>query len=180
MNLWTWCCIDDGGRSSGAARQGEAPNHRKLRRLNGRGGERCGKGTARPCQVRTMKASESKPLMTCREEVTDIKTRGVKLPWDEREGNLCPAHVVSGMEAARAWFRRRCGTWEPGLRYSRHWRRQEGEPQAAETARGRVPMRSPGADHLVVVMKPGNAGGAKGVDHPGGFSGQPLRSGRNR
>lgn len=24
--------------------QGEAPNHRKLRRHNGRGGERCGKG----------------------------------------------------------------------------------------------------------------------------------------
>ena len=24
--------------------QGEAPNHRKLRRDNGRGGERCGKG----------------------------------------------------------------------------------------------------------------------------------------
>ena len=26
------CCIDDGGRSSAAARQGEAANHRKLLR----------------------------------------------------------------------------------------------------------------------------------------------------
>jgi len=179
VSLWTWCCIDDGGRPSGAARQGEALNHRKLRRLNGRGGERCGKGAARLRQVRTMKANESKPLMTCREEVTDIKTRGVKLPWDEREGNLCPAHVVSGMEAARAWFRRRCGTWEPVHRYSRHRGRRKGDLQAEETARGRVPMRSTGADHLVVVMKPGNAGGAKGVDHPGVVDRQPPRGGRN-
>jgi hypothetical protein len=41
-------------------------------------------------------------------------------------------------------------------------------------------MRSTGADHLVVVMKPGNAGGAKGVDHPGVFGEQPLCSGMNR
>ena len=28
------CCVRDGGRSSGVALQGEAPNHRKLRRLS--------------------------------------------------------------------------------------------------------------------------------------------------
>jgi hypothetical protein len=33
-----------GGGPPGTALQGEVPNHRKLRRLNGRGGERCGKG----------------------------------------------------------------------------------------------------------------------------------------
>ena len=33
--------------------QEEAPNHRKLRRPNGRGGERCGKGVPRGRQVRT-------------------------------------------------------------------------------------------------------------------------------
>jgi len=27
------CCARDGGRSSGVGRQGQAPNHRKLRRL---------------------------------------------------------------------------------------------------------------------------------------------------
>jgi RNA-directed DNA polymerase len=33
-------------------------------------------------------------------------------------------------------------------------------------------MRDPGADHLVVAMKPGNAGGAKGVGRPGLSGGQ--------
>jgi retron-type reverse transcriptase len=37
-------CVRDGGRSSGAGRQGQASNHRKLRRSKSRGGERCGKG----------------------------------------------------------------------------------------------------------------------------------------
>jgi len=35
----------------------------------------------------------------------------------------------------------------------RRFRSQEGEPQVAETARGRVPMRGTGADRLVVVVK---------------------------
>ena len=43
--------------------------------------------------------------------------------------------------------------------------------------RGRVPMRGEGTDGLVVAMKPGNAGGAKGsgdlVDGPG----QPVMGG---
>ena len=49
---------------------------------------------------------------------------------------------------------------------------QEGEPQAAESARGRVPMRAAVADRPVVAMKPGNAGGAKGTGHPGSVDGQ--------
>jgi hypothetical protein len=38
--------------------------------------------------------------------------------------------------------------------------------QAAPTARLKVPMRRRGADCLVVVLKRGNARGAKGVGHP--------------
>jgi hypothetical protein len=34
-------------------------------------------------------------------------------------------------------------------------------------------MRGTGADRLVVAMKPGNAGGAKGTGHPGAVGGQP-------
>ena len=41
----------------------------------------------------------------------------------------------------------------------------KGKAQAAKTARPKVPMRRPGADCLVVVMKRGNARGAKGVGH---------------
>jgi RNA-directed DNA polymerase len=35
-------------------------------------------------------------------------------------------------------------------------------------------VRSTGTDRLVVAMKPGNAGGAKGAGHPGLLGGQPL------
>ena len=35
-------------------------------------------------------------------------------------------------------------------------------------------MRGTGADRLVVVEKPGNAGGAKGTGHSGLFGGQPA------
>jgi len=38
--------VRDGGRSSGVALQGEAPNHRGLRRLSAVRGERYGKGAA--------------------------------------------------------------------------------------------------------------------------------------
>jgi len=34
----------------------------------------------------------------------------------------------------------------------------------AKTRRGKVPMPYVGADKLVVALKPGNAGGAKGLD----------------
>jgi hypothetical protein len=49
----------------------------------------------------------------------------------------------------------------------------KGDDQAEETVRARVPMRSSGADRLVVVKKPGNAGGAKGADYPDLVTGQP-------
>jgi hypothetical protein len=42
----------------------------------------------------------------------------------------------------------------------------------------RVPMRGTGADHFAVAMKDGNASGAKGVDYPARFKGQPFY-GRN-
>src|SRR5450756_210470 len=51
--------------------------------------------------------------------------------------------------------------------------KREGEPQAAGPARGRVPSQGNAAtDRPVVVMKPGNAGGAKGSGHLGLVGGQ--------
>jgi hypothetical protein len=41
----------------------------------------------------------------------------------------------------------------------------------------RVPMRGEGADGLVVAMKPGNAGGAKGPNSPAKGAGQPVMGG---
>ena len=41
-------------------------------------------------------------------------------------------------------------------------------------------MHDAGTDRLVVAVKPGNAGGAKGAGHLGESGGQPARAGRSR
>src|ERR1700736_6416590 len=119
--------------------------------------------------------------MTCRKHMGDIETgRGVRVR-DEPGGGLLTGQVVSGMEVARAWSGLRCGTWEPVVSRPRTasgavmacGRAWKGAPQAAETVRGRVPMRGTGADRLVVAVRPDNAGGAKGGGHPGLLVGNP-------
>ncbi len=45
--------------------------------------------------------------------------------------------------------------------------------------RKRVPMHGTGADQLVVAMKPGNAGRAKGLDDSTWNNGQPKTGGAN-
>jgi hypothetical protein len=135
-------------------------------------------------QVRTEKATASEPLMSCRKRIDDIETGEESLTRDEPGGYLPTAQAVSGIEVARARSRLLCGTREPAASIVRSvglilGRTREGDPQVAETARGRVPMRVAGTDRLVVVMKPGNAGGAKGAGCPGLLVGQPL-GGRSR
>ena len=125
----------------------------------------------------TEKANVSEPPMKCRKRSDDIGTGVQLLPRDEPGGYLSTALVVSGTKVARARFRLRCGTWErlAPIRSAGCWAgRREGEPQAAETVRGRVPTRGRRADRLVVAMKPGNAGGAKGTGCPGSLDGQPV------
>src|SRR5712691_6690467 len=123
--------------------------------------------------------------MTCRKLMGGIETGpGVRVR-DEPGGCLLIGQVVSGMEVARAWSGLRCGTWEPVVPRPRTasgaasacGRAWKGDPQAAETARGRVPMWGTGADRLVVAVRPGNAGGAKGAGHPGLLVGQPRSRG---
>jgi hypothetical protein len=83
------------------------------------------------------------------------------------------------MKVARARSGLLGGTWEPAIPIRRrHGRAREGDLQADETVRGRVPMRDAGTDRLVVAMKPANAGRAKGAGYPGLFGGQPQ--GRSR
>src|SRR3989442_2244719 len=156
--------------------------------VKSRGAERRGEGALRARQVWAKKASVSDPLMTCRKLMGDIETgRGVRAR-DEPGGCLLIGQVVSGMEVARAWSGLRCGTWEPVVPRPRMasgaasacGRAWKGDPQAAETVRGGVPMRGTGADRLVVAVRPGNAGGAKGAGHPGLFGGQPRRRCRGR
>ena len=126
-------------------------------------------------QVGTEKANVSEPLMTCRNSMDDIETRVLLLPWDKPGGDLLTALAVSGTEVARARFRRQHGTRETlaPIRPVACWGgRREGESQAAETARERVPMWGREADRPVVVVRPGNAGGAKGTGCPGSFGDQ--------
>src|SRR5437660_12726216 len=108
--------------------------------------------------------------MTCRKRSGDIETGVQLLPRDKPGGCLSIGLVVSGTKVARARFRLRCGTWErlaPILPVRCWIGRREGELQAADTVRSRVPMRGRRADRPVVVVIPGNAGGAKGTGRPG-------------
>ena len=128
-------------------------------------------------QVRTEKANVSEPLLKCRKRSDDIETRVQLLPWDKPGECLLIGLVVSGTKVARARFRLQHETWEtlaPILLAGCWTGRREGELQAADTARGRVPMRGREADRLVVAMMPGNAGAAKRTGWPGSFGDQPA------
>ncbi len=114
------CCMRDGGTGrmlvrwpSVAALQEEAANHPELLRSRAVVVSVVGKGTTRACQVWITKANASKPLMTCRKCMGDIKTRVASMPWEEPGGSLPTGQVVSGMKVARAWSGLSCGTWEP-------------------------------------------------------------------
>ena len=119
----------------------------------------------------------SEPLLNCRKRIYDIETRVQLLPWDKPGGCLLTGLVVSGTKVARARFRLQRGTWErlaPMVSAGCWTGRREGGVQAAETVRIRVPMRGRRADHPVVAVMPGNAGGAKGMGCPGSFVDQPA------
>jgi hypothetical protein len=124
--------------------------------------------------------------MTCRKRIDDTKTEASRYLGISLGENLPTAQAVSGIKVARAWLRLWCGTWAPvapkatvGLG-ERPARPSKGGPQAAETARGRVPTRGTGTDRRVVATKPGNAGGAKAAGCSGSFGGQPPKGGRSR
>jgi hypothetical protein len=122
------------------------------------------------------KANESEPLVKRRKRSGVIKTGVQLLPWDESGGNLFTGQAVTGVKVARARNRHRHETWEPvasAVPVGCWTDRPKGVPQAAETARGRVPVWGTGADRLVVAVRPGNAGGAKGTGCSGLFGDQP-------
>ena len=157
------CCASDGGRSSGVAVQAEIPNHRRLRR------SRAGVVSAavdvsllagRVCDEKT---NMCEPLLTHRNETTMASKPGSvggpgtkarcggpsvgELPVCGPDGARCIGGVSSSQ--ALAWNRRTCRPDRDGRCF---WP-QEGEPQAANTASGRVPMRGTGADRPVVAVR---------------------------
>src|SRR5215475_4921384 len=122
-------------------------------------------------QVCAEKTNVSESLMKCRKRMNVIKTGVQSLLRDEARGTpaYCPSgdRHRGGVSSAQALMRNE-GTSSLDA---------QGSPSSGRPARGRVPMRGGGADKPVVVMKPGNAGGAKGLDDPADGEGQPAMGG---
>ncbi len=116
------------------------------------------------------KTNMCEPLLTHRKDKRRHRNRGLWVDPGQRhalrgepsarERPVCgPGGVrcIGGVNSSQAlaWNRRTCRSDSDGqskrARLAR-WSR-EGEPQAAITASGRVPMRGTGADRLVVAMK---------------------------
>ena len=171
INSWQPCCTRDEGRPLGLGLQDQGPNHRKLRRSNGRGGERCGKRREQSRQVCAGQTNVSEPLLTCRKRRDVAKTRLPLLACDKARRK--PADWPSGdrhedgVRPARGSCAER-GNLSP---------RCQGRPPRGRPLRSRVPMRGAGADGFVVPSKPGNAGGGKGPDTPAEEAGQPAMGG---
>lgn len=171
INSWQPCCTRDEGRPLGLGLQDQGPNHRKLPRSNGRGGERCGKRREQSRQVCAGQTNVSEPLLTCRKRRDVAKTRLPLLACDKARRK--PADWPSGdrhedgVRPARGSCAER-GNLSP---------RCQGRPPRGRPLRSRVPMRGAGADGFVVPSKPGNAGGGKGPDTPAEEAGQPAMGG---
>ena len=100
-----------------------------------------------------------------------IETRLHEQAWDEaRKG---PAYGPGGDRRRSGASRVQALVWNVGTERPD----VKGEVRGDEPRRASVPMRDDGADWSVVVMKPGNAGGAKGPDRPVSEREQPVRGG---
>src|SRR5262244_932291 len=97
--------------------------------------------------------------MKCRKRIRRCQNRGVTLPPGSVRENpeACPSGIrhVGGAKLNQALVR--------NVRTYAAMRREKA--QAAQTARPKVPKRRLGADCSVVVMKRGNARGAKGAGY---------------
>src|ERR1700722_20363883 len=94
------------------------------------GGERCGNAGTRFRQARSREASASELLQKCRKRIRRCQNRGVTLAPGSARGMPGIARAASGMKAAG-----------------------REKPQAAPTARARVPTRNAGAEQPVVASK---------------------------
>ena len=137
---------DEGGPLD-AGSQVQASNHCKLLSSRAMVVSVAAKGGTRSRQVWSREASESKPSMTCRNSIDDVKTGGVIFSRDKLGG--CPEDCPSGIrhvsgakpDQALVWNVRTCRL------------DAKGDIRAARTARIRVPMRGTGAEQLVVEWK---------------------------
>ena len=162
------CCTrDEGARLNVwwpfvAALQGEAANHREVRRS--RAGVLSVAEKARCQRVRcgSRRRAKAIPPLKCRKRIGGIQNRGrVVAPgsaWREPADwpGGCPAWMV-----ARAWSGLLCGTREPVAPMGRPacgavvgcGRSSGARTPSSRSVRGRVVMRGTGADLLVVAVK---------------------------
>ncbi len=122
-------------------------------------------------QVTAGKTNASEPLMKCRKRRDVAETRLQSLAWDEVR--RMPADCPSGDRHKDGVRPARGSCVERGNLALRC----QGRPPSGRPARSRVPKRSTGADGSVLVMKPGNAGRAKGPGSPAEDGGQPEMGG---
>ena len=119
----------------------------------------------------TKKANESEPRMFCRKRPNRHPNQADLATWEQVQQEpvygLDGDRQLSGASLVQA-FMRNMGTWRSDVK---------GETQREAPVRVRVPIRSAGADWLVVAMKPGNAGGAKEPNRPASEMDQPERGG---
>lgn len=103
--------------------------------------------------------STSKLLITHREVINNVKTGEVLGFQDKSKGDLITD--LDGVRCGGGMILSQALLWNVGTCRSD----VKGEVQVTEFTRTRVPILSTGAEQLVVVMKPINVGGAKGLCH---------------
>ena len=153
------CSIRDEGRPFEIGLQDQVSNHLRVMCIKSACGERFRKRwSKRLHQVCAEKTNESEPPMQRRKCKDVIETKLLALAWDKAWE--LPVYCPSG-------DRRRGGVSSDIGSCREHGNlsfRCQGRPSSERLMRGRVPMRSTGADQLVVVTKFSNANGAKGLN----------------
>jgi len=166
------CCMRDGGRPSGNGLQDQFSNRPSLRGDEIPGSEQIGeKAGLDPVRYESGRANASEPLMSCRKRLRCHRNQASFRCLGQSPAGAC---LRAGWWPADRW--REPGSGFHVERGNLALRCQGSNPRES-TLRVRVPKRSAGADRLVVVMKPGNAGGAKGPNRPASDVGQPARGG---
>ena len=168
------CSTRDEGRPFEIGLQDQVSNHLRVMRIKSACGERLRKRwSKRLHQVCAEKTNESEPPMQRRKCKDVIETKLWALVWDKvwELPVYCPSgdRRIGGVSSDTGFCRE-----HGNLSF-----RCQGKATSGSTTRVIVPMRSTGADQLVVVMKFSNANGAKGLNDSVLMSSQ-LEIGRAR
>jgi group II intron reverse transcriptase/maturase len=113
------CCTRDEGAGPmvwwpfAVALQGEAANHREVRRSRAGVLSVAEKACCQRVRCGSRRRAQAIPLMKCRKRMDGIKTGVESLLRDEPGGSLLIGQVVPGTKVARAWSGLLCGTREP-------------------------------------------------------------------